>query len=1150
MKNKLSFYKYFFVLISLVLIQNLYAQKFISLQGKIRDAKTGKALSYVNISLKNSTIGTVSNEEGYYSFHIPNKNRKDTLWVSSIGYNSYVKPIIQIKDNKLNIKLTPKIYSLSEMLAKPQNALEIVKKAIAKIPENYPAKAINMDGFYREMTFENDTCVEMAEAACEFYYCPYEKFSISTAMDSFFVRKNQMFGNYSEMAVSLYNKNFPNPDDILHIKEARSSKLHHKYRFKVLADDGPLGLLGIDVKNWLGVNYPSFVRKNKFTVQNIVKYGQTTSYAISIMPKSRNLRKIWEAKIYVDTYNHAIIKLETLWKKNKIKTNRYWNAALYKNKKDKCKDTCRLNYRKTTIEYKQIGKKWYVNYVKIKTDFDYIFSDTYIFKNEHPQINYKLNSELLINKISTNNVYKLSEEKAFKNKLLNLVYDYDLDYNKMFWENYNLIKKTKLQDSIIKQLEKQETLQEQFESRLLINDSLKAPVAMKIPQINPVTKCKDDYYWMQDIKNKAVLKYIEAENEYTENYTIPLKKLKRELFFELTHRNNLKIKHTDTIIKNNDYAYYYKKQASSEHYNLCRTDISNNKEELVLNIENKIKEEPNIIIFGISVSPDNKFLAYEELISGTYDSHAIIQNIENKQIIDTFHHAGKIMWKSNSSGFYYLEYSNVNRFNKIFYHELNSPNKQDKLVYEETNPQRDLYISIQDNNNYLLLESTNDLKYNELYLIKLNSSKTNIKKIEEYEEGLFHFVQIKNDTIYDLLTKDNGSTALYKSSIDKYEQNKQKSVIESKEGSFLSAYIVLKDYIVLIEEINMQKIFKIIDKQGNLIKNIDFKEEDSYSIGFSDKIYAKINSFTYSYSSLATPAKMFSYNIEKDKTTLKTEQKVKGYKRKNYVVKLLWASSKDGTKIPISLVYNKTKSKRNGRSALLLTAYGSYGSSAMEPKFSRDNLPLLDRGIIYAIAHVRGGNELGEDWHTQAIQLKKKNSFEDYIACAEYLIEKKYTSKGKIVAQGGSAGGLTIAAAVNQKTELFNTAILTVPFVDVLGSLMDSTSKFNSLEKVELGNPINKKVFEYIKSYSPYENIIAQNYPNMLYSIGLNDTRVEYWQSLKSVAKLRALKTDNNKLYLKTKLYSGHAGLSGIGGYYSELAFIYAFIFNNLGIGY
>jgi oligopeptidase B len=374
-------------------------------------------------------------------------------------------------------------------------------------------------------------------------------------------------------------------------------------------------------------------------------------------------------------------------------------------------------------------------------------------------------------------------------------------------------------------------------------------------------------------------------------------------------------------------------------------------------------------------------------------------------------------------------------------------------------------------------------------------------------------------------------------------------IVENTENMFFDMFHITQNYIAIIEKENMQTRIRVIDKKGKTINIIKFSKEESYTVKFKHKENLPANTFQYTYSSMATPKKTFEYDIDKKQTTFIKQNLPVGFDAKKYKTKLIWASSKDGTKVPVSLVYNKKLVKKNGKSPVLLYAYGSYGAS-QDPSFSSTRLSLLDRGFVYAIAHIRGGSELGKKWQEDAMLLKKKNTFYDYIACAEQLIKEKYTSEGKIVARGGSAGGLTMGAVVNMRPGLFNTVILEAPYLDVLSTLSDTTAKFCLLERISLGDPTKPEVFDYIKSYSPYQNIKKQKYPNMLFSAGLLDTRVEYWNALKSVAKLRALKTDKNNLLLKMDLYAGHNSYQGR---YSEAfyeSFVFAFILNNLRIKY
>ena len=1139
-----------FSLIFYIFAQVVSGQNFIRTCGKINDKKSEKAIAYATISIKNQAIGTVTNTEGSFLFHIPVKYKNDSLVVSSIGYESYTIKITDINGKKLNIQLEKKIYDLSEVEIKPKDALEIVKKAIAKIPENYPTQPINMDGFYREMTFENDTCVEMAEAACEFYYRPYEKYNVNKAANKYFSRNSAISKNYF-MSNIIFTSSITNPDDLLYVKEARASALHHKYRFKVVPIDGPLSLVGLDIKNWLGINSGSNVlKKNKFTLEKITKYDNKTVYVILAKPKSFKLKKLYESRYYIDIESSAIIALENNWSEYVIKTNKYWSPALYKKKKRKCKDINKLHYKKSLIKYKQSGGKWYLSYIKSEVAFDYIFSKNYVFKPAHNKIGYKLQSELLINNISIKKVEKISDRKSYGYEYMNVICDYDLDYNEKFWENYNVITKTDIQDSIINQLEIKKPLNEQYKNSLVKNDSLPTPRAVKIPFKNPQTHIIDNYYWMQDVKNENLLNYIDTENAYTNNFFIPLKQLKRNLFFEMLHRNERNTLEVGEVLNNGKYIYYYKRGERQNFADLYRKKTFDSKEELILDINKKSRTNENCTIGIISANKENTILSYQEIITGGYDTQTFLMNLNSGENIDSLSHISQIIWKKDGSGLYYLSYNSVNRVDKLFYHKLKSPQKNDILIFEEKNPIKNLFIRIDDNSNYLLIETSDDFGYNKVYLLNQNSNKSEFKNIVNETKGFSHFIKIISDTLYSLTNEPDGKTVLYYTPIDKPEQMYWKKIIQNSGRAFFSGYIILKDYVALLENENMKKRIRVINKQGNTIKLIEFNDEETYSIGFKSKKGLKENVFKYYYTSFTTPEIVFKHNIKtKQNKFIKQDTQI-GYNHKDYKSKLLWATSKGGVKVPISIVYNKKRANRNGKSPVLLTAYGSYGSSAMSPTFSTVRLSLLDRGFIYAIAHVRGGGELGAKWHEDAMQMKKKNTFYDFIACAEYLIEKKYTSKGKIVARGGSSGGLTVAVAANWKSDLFNTIILNVPYLDVLNSITDSTAKFNYSEKGELGNPENNEMFKYIKSYSPYDNIKAQNYPNMLFTTGLSDTRVEYWQVVKSVAKLRELKKGNNTLLLKANLHTGHNGHAGYYAYFANTAFTYAFIINNLGIKY
>ncbi len=1135
-KIKFNFHRQLFLFVLLICVSNIYAQKFISLQGRITDAETGKALSFVNISLKNSTIGTVSNDDGFYLFHIPYERRNDTLWVSSIGYNSYKKPISKISGNKLDILLQPKTYSLSEITAKPQNAFEIVKQAIAKIPKNYPTKPINMDGFYREISFENDTCVEMAEAACEFYYRPYgEIFNMKEAINQLFKKQE----NHNDYYFTIIGSSLMiNPADRVNIVESRSSNLRHKYRFKVVPRGGPTGLTSWDIPKTLIFLNKRQLKKKRFTLTNIASYNNRKVYIISYKGKKNVL---WNRMtLYIDIETLAFIKIKITSPNFSMDVRKNWTPALYSKKWRRCKDKEILKNQIIEVNYREHKGLWYLSSVSSDHSFQYVFSKYYKYKHLHDSINYKIHKELLINDIKLDNVKKVSEKDNYANSIYSVLCEYDLNYNPKFWKNYNIIKTTPLQDSLLIQLEMEKPLEEQFGEQFIKNDSMPAPVAMILKQTNPYTGLQDNYYWMQNIDNPAVLSYIESENEYTKNAFLPLKSNIRNLYNEMENRHKADTATIPNKTRVNNYVYYYKSLPNSQYDKLYRKKDNSNKEELILDIE---KLSKGILEYNISdfyVSPDNKNIAYIENHGIGYEDNLVVKNISTNKIFCEIENASNITWSANSKSFYYLTWDKTNRLDRLMNYNLVT--NKSKNLYYEPDKERGLFVK-SFNNKWLILYSTHTTLKHHVFLIDLSKSDNNIQKIITPTASNVQRIKVSNDTLYSLAEKSQ-NLRLYFLPINKLQTDNWKSLINLPGNIYNSRYLLCKDFIVINSHNEMSFNIMIYNKKGDFIKKISF-DDAPYTIKLGES--CKQNKFRYVHTSWLSPESL--YEVDMNTTTMQqrliNKRKILGYNKKNYKTKLLWAKMNDSIKVPISVIYNKKKSKLNGKSPLYIEAYGCYGGFT-EPIFQAGMLSLLDRGFIYAVAHVRGGSALGSNWHQQALKLNKKKTFDDYIGCIEYLIQKKYSSKGKIVAHGGSAGGLTLASVVNKRPYLFNTVILGAPYLDLLTVLTDSTQKFSTEEKSEFGDVSKKEVYDYVRSYSPYNNIKAQNYPNILFHIGLNDNRVKYWHSLKSVAKLRNLKTDNNKLYLKTDLYAGHNGYSG----YSSFALYCAFIFDNLGIRY
>ena len=1120
-------------------------QSFISLKGKVIEKETLKAVTFANISLKNQAIGTVSNSDGGFVFHIPAKYKNDSLIVSCIGYKSFVARLNDLQTKKLKIQLEKKVYDLSEVKVKPKDPREIVAEAIARIPENYPQKPINMDAFYREMTFENDTCVQMAEAVAKIYYRPYgEKYDWKEAFSSFYSGFKRLYNEYYDNPFSYAGP--INSKDEFHLSQIRCSKLNNNHRFKVIPLGSIYSLLWHDyLKRRLPYGNDKFLKKHKLKLLDIVQINGRTAYKIYSKPKPyfKIYRDIW----YVDVNSYAIISVESILLEWRFKTNKYWTPALYNKKKRKCKDTEYSKVFKTSIKYKLLENKWVVNEVKHQGVFEHIFSKHYKHLETEEKICYEIFAELYIKEVEQKKVVRIPDSLQCKNIVAATLYEDTSSYDKNFWEYFKTMPLNSFQDSAIMQLENFEPLEQQFANRIKKNDSLPPPITKKQTFLNPNTQLNDDYYWLQKPKNIEVLNYIEAENAYTKNHRLGLKQNERNLYSEMIKREKKDTSTQKVKKKVADYEYYYKKSRYLDIDNIYRKKTGSTEEELVLDIAKKTRFHPNYWVDITAISPDNKFIAYTEPVTDGYDSRVVFKNMETGQKVDSIDKIGQIAWLKDNKSILYVTWDDANNDKGVFLHKLGTNRKKDKAIY--LNNKKNTLLINQYNNKYITLNISNDFYDNAIFRIKQNGKETELEEITQQVRGYAHYTSVQNDTLYSLSKEPKGKTALYKCPMQNPNIKNWQKITENQGNTFFSGFKVFKNFVALLETEDMKTWIKIIDKNGQLIKTLKFNKEETYTIGFEIKDSLPANTFRYYYTSLTTPKKIFEYNIKKNQTTFIRQNQPIGYDAKKYKTKLLWATSKDGTKVPLSIVYNKKRVKRNGKSPVLLYAYGSYGAS-QNPKFSSTRLSLLDRGFIYAIAHIRGGQELGKLWHENAMQLQKKNTFFDYIACAEELIKQKYTAKGKIIARGGSAGGLTMGAVANMHPELFNTVILEAPYLDVLTSLSDTTAKFCFGERVQLGNPEKKPFYDYIKSYSPYNNIKAQGYPNMLFTAGLLDTRVEYWNALKSVAKLRALKTDKNKLLLKTELYAGHNGYVGRYDSYAYEAFVCAFILDNLGVKY
>ena len=657
----------------------------------------------------------------------------------------------------------------------------------------------------------------------------------------------------------------------------------------------------------------------------------------------------------------------------------------------------------------------------------------------------------------------------------------------------------------------------------------------------------DNYYWMIDYFKKGpdstkVVDYLKAENKYLDTMMSGTKDFQKKLFEEMKAR--IKEKDESVPVFKNGYFYYTRNEEGKQYYKYCRKKGSlDAKEEILLDVDAMAEGHPYFAATGFNVSEDNKLLAYgiDTVSRRQYIIH--IKNLETGEIYpDALHNtSGGSEWANDNKTLFYTENNQETLLTeKIKRHTLGAPEAADAVVYLE-----------KDHSNYIGVDKSKSGKFIFIVSQATMSSEYRILDANKPTGNFIVFQPRMKDVLYEVT--DQGSKFLVNTnwnaknfrlmecSYDKTDSASWKEVIPNRPDVLLEGVDEFKDFLVIIERKNGLRQMNIKSNTTGKEHYLDFGEP-AYSAnpGSNPEFNSKV--LRYNYTSLTTPASVYDYNMETaEKKLMKQQEVVGGYNSADYVTERIYATAKDSTKVPISIVYKKGFQK-DGHGPLLLYGYGSYGAS-MDAGFSSARLSLLNRGFAFAIAHIRGGQEMGRYWYEDGKLMKKKNTFTDFIDCGEYLLAQKYTSKEHLYAQGGSAGGLLMGAIATMRPDLWHGVIAQVPFVDVVNTMLDESIPLTTNEFDEWGNPKNKEAYEYMKSYSPYENVTKNTYPNMLVTTGLHDSQVQYFEPAKWVAKIRSLKTDNNLLLLYINMEAGHGGASGRFNYLKEVALQYAFLF-------
>ena len=683
---------------------------------------------------------------------------------------------------------------------------------------------------------------------------------------------------------------------------------------------------------------------------------------------------------------------------------------------------------------------------------------------------------------------------------------------------------------------------------------MEKPVARKEAKelVTHGDKRVDDYFWMRlsdeqknaetpDVQTQEVVDYLNAENAYTDKVMEHTSALQTRLYDEIVGR----IQQTDQSVpvRKNEYWYYSRYEEGKDYaFNCRKKDVDGAEEEVMLNQNEMAEGLEYFAVGGQSVSPDNKLLIYGVDTVSRRQYNLFIKNLETGALLKDVlkNTTGGATWANDNKTIFYTTKDPVTlRSNKIFKHILGTDQAKDEMVYEETDETYNCFVYKTKSDKYLMIGSSQTLS-TEFRFLDANKPNGDWKVIQPREKDMIYGVSHFENDFYITTNWDAKNFRLMKTPVNKTTKDNWTEVIAHRKDVLLEGIEIFKKFLVVSEMKNGLSEIRIIKWQNNEEYYMEFNDP-AYMAYVSANPEFDTETLRYGYTSLTTPNSTFDYNMVTKEQELLKQQEIMdpNFSPENYKSERVMVEVRDGVKVPVSMVYRKGM-ERTGKNPLLLYAYGSYGSST-DPYFSSVRLSLLDRGFIYAIAHVRGGQEMGRHWYEDGKLLKKMNTFNDFIDCGKYLVNENYTSSDHLYAYGGSAGGLLMGGIINMEPELWNGVVAAVPFVDVVSTMLDESIPLTTGEFDEWGNPKNEEYYHYMKSYSPYDNIEKKAYPNLLITTGYWDSQVQYWEPAKWIAKLREYKTDDNLLMMDCNMDVGHGGASGRFKRYKEIALMYAF---------
>ena len=1159
-------------MLMLALVQVSHGQEPLRLKGQVLEQGSNRIIPFVTIQIKGVPLGTIAKEDGRFAVKIPMRYQQDTLVFSSVGYEKLEFPIAQMQEDVEKLfYLKESVVELAEVTVtrdkkKRKNPLKILKAAIAKIPQNYPNKSFTFDAYYRERIIENGETIKFADASTTFQQSPYKgvarkrRFSNVSGFNFYSrnvkgIRTGSFAGFFSiPWAGERLHDHFglvSRSGDRVKIHDSRASLNLSRPNFVANVEGGPLSTLAKDLVHQIDL----FMDKKRFKRYKY-ELGEAPDskgvwhYVVRFKPKKApaTLEWIQERRSKLKRTSRLDILSGEVWI---VQETMAISKIAYSVQNEYRRHICNLQDE----DIKHFGYEVEVNYQKVQQHWqvkDVKRIDEFIFKDTATQniMPYSTVTELIVTNPNSE-LTEVPEEENFLNLTSNYLYEYPVEYDSAFWVKYESETPVALIDKEIRNhMEWSNTLEEQFAMKHVRIDSMVAPVAQITQNSQRLHgEVLDDYYsWLKDTqspnKNPAVMDYLIKENEYARNYFIPFRKTERDVLNNLYKLVDWE--RSSDRVKSYGYWYWSKYEGDSDYRTIYRQkDEEGAKAEVLWDLDSLAGDNSYFSLDFYSLSPDNRYMAYAIDTVGRGIPPLQIKDMTNGQLLDrALKDVGGFTWTEDSQGFFYsLVDDKLNRAYAVKYHQLGTPVESDSTYFEAKDTGKSVAVYKSSSKAFIIASRAGN-SGNELYVAR-NEAPFRFKKVKEEAKDINYVLNHVDDQFYIYTNEGAPNYRLMKTDTAQLAFEHWKDVIPPADSVILVDYKLFNNYLVAVKKKRLKSSIEVTDLRTNKTHVVTEKIGEVYALGLKSGRDLESDTLRYFAGSPTYKTHEVAYHMQTRKDKRKMVNQVHdplfGIFSRRLNTKRLWIEARDGTKVPVSLVY-MGKDKFQGNKALYVEGYGAYGSST-DIGYSPTRMMLLEKGFIYAYVHVRGGADLGRHWYEDGKMEHKMNSFTDFIDAIEYLTNNGFGHKKKVFASGGSAGGLLVAGAINMRPDLFAGAFLDVPFVDVINTMLDEDLPLTKGEFTEWGNPKVKKEYKHIRAYSPYENIKAQDYPRMIYYTGLNDRNVGYWEAAKMVAKLRSMKTDDNILLLRTDFSAGHSGGTGRKAQLAHIAGQYAILF-------